>query len=401
MAKLNDRYNSYANHNYTSIDYDEKRGYYGTIQKPLYKLDMNTISAESVTLDSESDQTILTDVAIIDGSVVAGDYTLALGTLSESRNLVLTITDGDTSISAGTVTITGTDDDGTVITDSLDLSVGLTKTTANVYKKITNISVASLAGEGVGDKIKLVTAEIGLTGIFSVANNAAILSSNGSMVGNYFTAAYSNTSFSVATGTALDTEVFFEKRDSEAEILLDLGLGEYSIDYVNGLIYYKKKDSTTAITINYKYWDQAVTVEVGSVTIGNVVLHNSGGTEIGTVASPMYVKESTTGADVKTITGTTSSALDATTTINKEMELLAIVVTYDTAPVASENLIMSIDGATAGYDYVLKSVDPSLASGTDFEYTKERKLVVGDEIKLTYTNTNTRTIKYIIYYREL
>jgi len=268
MANLDDRYSSYANRNYTYIDYDEKRGYYGTIQKPLYKLDMNTVSGESVTLGSESDQTILTDVAITDGTVAAGDYTLALGTLTESRNLVLTITDADTSISAGTVTITGLDDDGATITDSLDLSVSLTKTTANVYKTISNIVVASLAGEGAGDKIKLLTAEIGLTGVFSVANNAAILSSNGSMVGNYFSAAYNNTSFAVATGTAIDTEVYFKKEYKEAEILLALGLGEYASDYVNGLIYYKKKDSTTAITVNYKYWDQAVTLEASGITIG-------------------------------------------------------------------------------------------------------------------------------------
>ena len=277
MVDVPKKYITSLNRSFTNISYDEKRGMYGQINKPLYKLDMNTVTSEAVTLDSESDQTILTDVAITDGSVAAGDYTLALGTLTESRNLVLTITDGDVSISAGTVTVTGTDDDDAVITDSLDLSVGLTKTTANVYKTITNIAVASLAGEGVGDKIKLVTAEIGLTGVFSVANNAAILTSDGAMVGHYVSATYNNTSFAVATGTAIDQEVLLNDWSDEDTILAALGLGEYAIDYTNGLIYYKKKTSTTAITVNYKYWDQAVTLEVGSITIGAVDINSPTG----------------------------------------------------------------------------------------------------------------------------
>ena len=162
MAKLNKNHNEYDRLSYSHLDNNEAFGYYYKLQKPLYKLDINSVSGETLTL------------------------------------------------SAGAA---------------------------------------------------------GTTGVVPVANTAAILNADGSSMGYYNSASDKDSSFAIASGTALVTEVKFNKVFDKATILSALANGEFAIDYVNGVIYYKKFDASTSVTCNYKYWDSSISF---SGTIGDV-----------------------------------------------------------------------------------------------------------------------------------
>ncbi len=162
MAKLNKNHNEYDRLSYSHLDNNEAFGYYYKLQKPVYKLDVNSVSGETLTL------------------------------------------------SAGAA---------------------------------------------------------GTTGLVPVANIAAILNADGSSMGYYNSASDKDSSFAIASGTALVKEVKFNKVFDKSTILSALANGEFAIDYVNGVIYYKKFDASTSVTCNYKYWDSSVSF---SGTIGDV-----------------------------------------------------------------------------------------------------------------------------------
>jgi hypothetical protein len=83
---------------------------------------------------------------------------------------------------------------------------------------------------------------------------------------------------------------------------------------------------------------------------------------------------------------TTSDALTSTA------RLTAVLVHVSAAPVTSENLVVTLDSVDgAAYDTILVSQD--LAAVTDLAYTDlNLPLVAGDALKVTYTNTDTRTV---------
>jgi hypothetical protein len=83
---------------------------------------------------------------------------------------------------------------------------------------------------------------------------------------------------------------------------------------------------------------------------------------------------------------TTSSALTC------EETLTAILIHVGVAPVTSENLVITLDSVDgAAYDTVLLTHD--LVGVTDLAYTDiDLPLHVGDALKVTYTNTDTRTV---------
>jgi hypothetical protein len=79
-----------------------------------------------------------------------------------------------------------------------------------------------------------------------------------------------------------------------------------------------------------------------------------------------------------------------------------IVIHFSLAPTTSENLLIKLDSnAGAAYDTVIYDGDPSEFSVTDFVWIPhggEFAMVYGDEIDITYTNTDTRTIGISVYY---
>ena len=332
-------------HSYINIDGDEKTGNYAKVISNLYtSFKPIAVSGESVTLNSETPTEILAAIDIANGTQVLDE-----DTLTESRNLVLTVTDANTSISAGTVTITGLDDFGNVITDELDLTDALTLTTTNLYKSITSVVVADLEDEEAGDTIAIETGTAGLTGKFFIANRGPILSTYGETLGYYKDATHYDTSFAIATGTALTTPVWYDKRKDEAHILLDLGAGEYCIDHINGLVYYKTADDT-ATTIDYIYPMQKM--DVAGVTFsGNVDVYafkNEAGTQKDAKVNgaDILVMQTGSGTDATAMnkeiaTETTLATLDAKVT-TCDTSNISGDVTSNSENIATENTLTNV-----------------------------------------------------------
>jgi hypothetical protein len=100
-------------------------------------------------------------IGVADTAYIVADAAIANGAATIAaqpdfpRNITITVTDANTSISAGTVTVTGKDLDGSVISESLNLAVALTKTGTKNFKSITSVVVAGLVGNGAGDNLKV------------------------------------------------------------------------------------------------------------------------------------------------------------------------------------------------------------------------------------------------------
>jgi hypothetical protein len=118
--------------------------------------------------------------------------------------------------------------------------------------------------------------------------------------------------------------------------------------------------------------------------------------------NPIYVKEVSAGTDVVVVTATGAAAINTTTAITAEFKLLKVLCHFSSAPTTSENFVVTLDSnAGAAYDTALMTRNPSLSSATDLVYIPEgdAKFVAGDEIKVTFTNTDTRTYGLSIYYQ--
>lgn len=84
-------------------------------------------------------------------------------------------------------------------------------------------------------------------------------------------------------------------------------------------------------------------------------------------------------------------AITASAAITADARLAYVALHFSAAPTTSQDLIVtlnSVDGAA--YDTVLATIDPSLASVTDFLYEPEGDLFLfsGDAIDVTFTNTD-------------
>ena len=70
------------------------------------------------------------------------------------RNIVVTVTDADTSVTAGTVTVTGVGVNGEVVTEELTgFPGGLVQTGSVIFAKVTSIEGTLFAGNGAGDAV--------------------------------------------------------------------------------------------------------------------------------------------------------------------------------------------------------------------------------------------------------
>jgi len=110
--------------------------------------------------------TIVADVTIANGAQIVQAQP------DVPRNLTATVTDGNASISAGTVTIVGTDPQGRAVTELLTLPT-LTLTGTKIFAKVTTVTVAGLVGNAGGDNLKVGCGNvIGLMN--DIANSSAI-----------------------------------------------------------------------------------------------------------------------------------------------------------------------------------------------------------------------------------
>jgi hypothetical protein len=107
----------------------------------------------------------------LDGIAAVDDYIVASAALADSttyvkahqpdvaRPLIITITDADSSITAGTITITGTDDLGAALTHVFTFAAGgsTTSTSTGYFKTVSSVVTSALTGEGAGDVVKVGT----------------------------------------------------------------------------------------------------------------------------------------------------------------------------------------------------------------------------------------------------
>ena len=109
-------------------------------------------------------------------------------------------------------------------------------------------------------------------------------------------------------------------------------------------------------------------------------------------------------ATPKILTSTASGTLsksfptDIPETANYAFYLENVTISLSSAPSSSGNITVTLDSATdpgsQEYDVVLVSIDPSVhPTLTDFVYTPDSPLlcVSGDQIKVEYSNPNSRT----------
>lgn len=226
----------------------------------------------------------------------------------------------------------------------------------------------------------------------------------GSSIGNYY-----DTSLSFSAATRADTlvkvpEEAFSKMESMSlankVIYIATWLttnGYYAVDSRRGVIWLKTKADPTNDSATYKY--QSTLSGGGAGDKVDLIKYN--GTAVSST-NPIFVKEVSSGTDVVVLNATGAAALNATTAIAAEFRLLAVTVHFSSAPTTSENLVVKLDSiAGAAYDTTLSTTNPSLSAATDvvFEPSSELKFKTGDEIVVTFTNTDTRTYGLSIYYQ--
>jgi hypothetical protein len=82
------------------------------------------------------------------------------------RNITITVTDGDTSISAFQIDIVGVDAKGQAATEQFLLAGGLVQTGNVAWATITSVTVTSITGAGVGDVLDVgIGIKLGLSNI--------------------------------------------------------------------------------------------------------------------------------------------------------------------------------------------------------------------------------------------
>ena len=71
----------------------------------------------------------------------------------------------------------------------------------------------------------------------------------------------------------------------------------------------------------------------------------------------------------------------------------ALTLKFDAAPTTSENITLTIDSAHgAGFDTVIRTLDPSVTSATDVIFEDIEVFANGDALTVTYTNTDGNSI---------
>jgi len=110
------------------------------------------MNLESKYITPASDDALVTAVDVADGA-----QTLKLTTLDFARNLTMAVVDEDSSISAGILTVVGTDDRGDALTEifTIPTTGSATVTGTSMFKTITSATVSAIAGEDAGDTIAL------------------------------------------------------------------------------------------------------------------------------------------------------------------------------------------------------------------------------------------------------
>lgn len=180
------------------------------------------------------------------------------------------------------------------------------KFTGNKGLSVINVDDVSQATILVNVNAESVTLPVGDAGsTFKVrVKYSPIRDSIGGNVGYYKSATDNDTSLVVNGGTTLTgSEKEFINYTDDDSIYNLLGNGDWTVDYVHGIIYGKKADSGVAITVDYIYSTQEVnvTVNTGDTSIGAVEIKDATNDDRA-VVSPANTAR-TTGTNVLVVQG--------------------------------------------------------------------------------------------------
>lgn len=145
--------------------------------------------------------------------------------------------------------------------------------------------------------------------------------------------------------------------------------------------------------------DDANTVRAATDNVLLVQALNATGGVLGT--APMPITFSTTVAKAN---ATGAGAINTTTAVAGEFRLVQVVCHFSAAPTTSENFVVKLDSSLgAAYDTALFTQNPSLSAATDLVFTPDSNTYyfTGDEIVVTFTNTDARTYGLTIYYETI
>jgi len=180
------------------------------------------------------------------------------------------------------------------------------KFTGNKGLSVINVDDVSQATILVNVNAESVTLPVGDAGsTFKVrVKYSPIRDSIGGNVGYYKSATDNDTSLVVNGGTTLTgSEKEFINYTDDDSIYNLLGNGDWTVDYVHGIIYGKKADSGVAITVDYIYSTQEVnvTVNTGDTSIGAVEIKDATTDNRAVVSSANTAR--TTGTNVLVVQG--------------------------------------------------------------------------------------------------
>lgn len=135
----------------------------------------------------------------------------------------------------------------------------------DTIKSVNDISQATVVKSVTGETVSLSAGAAGTTGVVRL-EYAPIMDSTGARIGYI-----DDTSISLTGGTTLDgSEIQFNPYNTDTNVFAALSNGDYAIDYVTGLLFYKKADAGVSVTIDYKYTTQEIDLSVSTVEIGDV-----------------------------------------------------------------------------------------------------------------------------------
>jgi hypothetical protein len=117
---------------------------------------------------------------------------------------------------------------------------------------VNDITQATKTFTVTGELVSVSAGAAGTTGTFALTYRP-VANALGTFLGSL-----EDTSFAIATGDAIDTEVRFNDKLTDAENLAALDNGEFCIKYEQGVVLYKKATANTAMTFNYKYASQVL-----------------------------------------------------------------------------------------------------------------------------------------------
>ena len=129
----------------------------GALQQAIDRLSQRVPYRDTVTIRPAlaADADYVVDAEDISGWTGAPDSATVANSPDKPRNVTFLITDGDTSITAFTITVTGTDKNDDALTETFEFADGLSQTGTEEFKTVTSVTCSAITGAGSGDTLDI------------------------------------------------------------------------------------------------------------------------------------------------------------------------------------------------------------------------------------------------------